>query len=98
MFGRNLLLSCLFLVPTASFASDGVIRFSGSVVEPTCVIQTDKNEIPALNSCSKHVASSTSVRTQIVAPTSHMVPWRANDTSKPDAPVTQWKVTQVVYL
>jgi type 1 fimbria pilin len=99
MVGRFLLLLA-FALPAHCFASDGVIRFAGRVVEPTCIVQTsttDKTDTATLNTCSSQVAKSTSVNTQIVTPNAYMVPWRANDTSKPDAPVTQWKVIQVTY-
>jgi type 1 fimbria pilin len=98
MFFRNLSLLAVLLIPTLCSASDGVIRFTGQVVEATCVIaQIDKTDAATLNTCSKHVAAGTSVTTQIVTPNAYMVPWRANVTVKPDAPVLQWKVIQVTY-
>jgi len=98
MFFRNLSLLAVFLIPTLCSASDGVIRFTGQVVEATCVIaQSDKTSSTTLNTCSKHVAAGTSVTTQVIAHNAFMVPWRANVTTKPDAPVLQWKVIQITY-
>jgi len=101
MFYRRLSLFLLFAMPALCRASDGVIHFTGRIIEPTCVVQTsaqnDKTAPPTLNACSKNVSSNTTVTTQIVTPENHMVPWRANDTTKPDVPVTQWKVIAVTY-
>jgi type 1 fimbria pilin len=101
-FGRLVLLMvAAVLVPTLCQASDGEIRFSGRVVESTCVVQTEKSDTSDsanLQTCSKHVVANTAVTTQVVTPNAYMVPWRANDTAKPDVPVTQWKVIQVIYL
>ena len=101
MVFSRLSLFVLFAAPAMCWASDGVIHFTGRIVEPTCVVQTsaqnDKTDTPLLNACSKNVSTNTTVTTQIVSPANHMVPWRANDTTKPDAPVTQWKVIQVTY-
>lgn len=101
MFFRNLFLLILLFSSGLCLASDGVIRFTGQLTESTCNIQidkTDKTETSPLAICSKHVAASTAVQTQVVAPNPHMLTWRANDTLKPDAPVTHWKVTEVTYL
>ncbi len=101
MFFRRLSLFLMFAAPALCSASDGVIHFTGRIIEPTCVVQTnaqnDKTDIPTLNTCSKNVSSNATVTTQIVSPENHMVPWRANDTAKPDAPVAHWKVIQVTY-
>jgi len=97
MLFRNLILVSLLATSSQCFATDGVIRFTGQVFETTCSVQTDKSAT-TLVSCSKQVAASTKVITQVVAPDAHMLVWRANDTSRPDAPVTQWKITEVTYL
>jgi len=93
---RALILISLLCTSALSCASDGVIRFTGQVFESTCTVQTGKTET-VLNTCSTNVAASTRVTTQIVTPDTHMLVWRANDTNKPDAPVTQWKITEVTY-
>lgn len=97
MLFRNLFLVSLLMTSAQCFATDGVIRFTGRVFESTCSVQSDKTTT-TLVSCSKHVAAGTKVITQVVAPDAHMLVWRANDTTRPDAPVTQWKITEVTYL
>jgi len=97
MFFRNLFLVTMLSAAAVCSASDGVIRFSGRVVESTCVVQTDKTDTATLNTCSAHVVASSTVTTHIVKPNSTMLTWRANDTAKPDLPVTLWKVTGIIY-
>lgn len=97
MFFRHLFFISLLLASALCCASDGVIRISGQVVESTCVIQTDKTDTAILNTCSAHVASGAAVTTKIIQPNHTMLTWRANIASKPDLPVTQWKVTGVIY-
>ena len=97
----QLVLSLLFLcsmVSNVSFATDGMIQFTGRIVEPTCVVQTGTLPTPQLNACSAQVALSTKVSSSVVVPASHMLVWRANDTVKPDLPVQHWKVIEVSYL
>jgi type 1 fimbria pilin len=94
MLFRNLFLITLFSASAVCAASDGVIRFSGRVIESTCVLQSGT---ATLNSCSAHVLASTTVTTQIMKPNSSMLTWRANDTAKPDLPVKEWKVTGITY-
>jgi len=96
MLFRTLIAVCLLCTSALCCASDGVIRFAGQVYESTCTVQTGKTET-VLNACSTNVAASSKVTTHIMTPNAHMLVWRANDTSKPDAPVTQWKITEVTY-
>ena len=98
MVYRNLLFVSLVFASAQCAASDGVIRFSGQVFETTCSVQTGTNSSTTLVACSTQVAAATKIVTQVVAPDTHMLVWRANDTTKPDAPVTQWKTTEVTYL
>lgn len=93
---RQLLL-LLLLISALCLASDGIIRFSGRIVEPTCVVQMDYIANPTLKACSPRVSTLTVVTTQTVRPEPYMLVWRANETTKPDLPVTQWKVVQLDY-
>ena len=77
-------------------AAGGMITFHGAIVEAGCGVQTDK-ATPTLTSCSRQVATSALVTTEIIKPEAHMLVWRANETSKKDVPVTQWKMIQVIY-
>ncbi|PRC93348.1 hypothetical protein [Solimicrobium silvestre] len=88
----------LLFASTLCVASDGVIRFTGRIVEPTCIVQTETLPAPRLNACSVHVALSTSVDSVIITPESHMLVWRANDVTKQDLPVNHWKIIRVNYL
>ncbi len=98
MLYRNMLFAACALSPALSWGSDGIIRFSGLLYEPTCAVHMDPNSRTRLASCTAHVISTATVAKSLAGSTDLAASQRDITRSlSPASSGTQWEVIQVTY-